>query len=60
MAKKKKNKKKPTQGWKKYKIEGDKVTTKNVSCPKCGEGTYMAAHKDRRVCGKCGYAEIGK
>lgn len=23
-------------------------------CDRCGEGTYMAAHKDRWYCGKCG------
>jgi len=26
-------------------------------CPKCGPGIFLAAHKDRRTCGKCGYME---
>jgi ubiquitin-small subunit ribosomal protein S27Ae len=27
------------------------------TCPKCGPGTLLAEHKDRRSCGKCGYSE---
>jgi len=30
---------------------------KNKYCPKCGEGTFLANHKDRMTCGKCGYME---
>ena len=30
---------------------------KNKSCPKCGPGTFLANHKDRDACGKCGYTE---
>jgi ubiquitin-small subunit ribosomal protein S27Ae len=30
---------------------------KNKSCPKCGPGTFLGEHKDRRTCGKCGYSE---
>jgi len=26
-------------------------------CPKCGPGVYLAEHKDRWSCGKCGYYE---
>jgi small subunit ribosomal protein S27Ae len=26
-------------------------------CPKCGPGIFMAMHKDRAACGKCGYME---
>jgi small subunit ribosomal protein S27Ae len=26
-------------------------------CPKCGPGVFLAAHKDRNACGKCGYME---
>ncbi len=40
-----------------YAIEGDKLKRKNVSCPKSGTGVFMANHKDRRTCGKCGYME---
>jgi len=36
-----------------------KVTEKGVErtrryCDRCGEGTFMAEHKDRWYCGKCG------
>ncbi|NUN11240.1 30S ribosomal protein S27ae [Candidatus Micrarchaeota archaeon] len=30
---------------------------KKKYCPKCGPGTSLAEHKDRRSCGKCGYLE---
>ena len=49
-------KKKPNQVWKLY----DKGKAKNVACPKCGPGYFMAKHKDRISCGKCGYAEMSK
>ena len=60
MAKKKKNPKKPTQRWKLYKASGDNLERNNRFCPKCGEGTFMAKHKDRLKCGKCGYVEVNK
>lgn len=44
------------QRWKYYK-EG-KVPRK--SCPRCGEGTWLARHKDRLSCGKCNYMETEK
>ncbi|MCB9361914.1 30S ribosomal protein S27ae [Candidatus Woesearchaeota archaeon] len=28
--------------------------TKSEFCPKC-DATFMATHKDRKTCGKCGY-----
>ncbi|MBD3209629.1 30S ribosomal protein S27ae [Candidatus Woesearchaeota archaeon] len=40
-----------------YDISGDSFKRKNKSCPKCGAGTFMAKHKDRWTCGKCGYME---
>jgi len=36
----------------------DKGKTKNKSCPKCGDGFFMAGHKDRQYCGKCHYTEF--
>lgn len=30
------------------------------NCPKCGPGIFMATHKDRVSCGKCGYTEFQK
>jgi ubiquitin-small subunit ribosomal protein S27Ae len=41
-----------------YEISGDSISRKNKSCPKCGQGTFLAKHKDRVVCGKCGYMEM--
>lgn len=40
-----------------YKIEGGSVKRTRKSCPKCGGGVFMAQHKDRVNCGKCGYTE---
>jgi len=44
--------------WTVYKVEGDKIVRKNKSCPKCGTGFVMAAHKDRVQCGQCNYTEF--
>lgn len=46
--------------WNYYKIEGTKVSRLKQSCPKCGHGTFLAQHKNRVSCGKCGYSEIQK
>ncbi len=43
--------------WKMYKVSGDKLERLNQYCPKCGAGSYLAKHKDRLACGKCGYME---
>ena len=40
-----------------YDVSGDSLKKKNKQCPKCGPGIYMANHKDRTTCGKCGYME---
>ena len=40
--------------WESYK-EGKR---KQESCPRCGPGTWMGGHKNRKYCGKCGYTEI--
>jgi len=53
-------KKAPKGRWGLYKAEGSKLVRKNKSCPKCGEGTFMAQHKDRLVCGACHYMEKSK
>lgn len=37
----------------------EKESKKNKFCPKCGEGFFMAKHKDRETCGQCGYTEFG-
>jgi small subunit ribosomal protein S27Ae len=43
--------------WKMYEIKDGKIVRKNKVCPKCGNGVFMANHKDRWVCGKCFYVE---
>ncbi|MBW2983326.1 30S ribosomal protein S27ae [Candidatus Woesearchaeota archaeon] len=40
-----------------YEVSGDSLKRKNKSCPKCGAGVFLAKHKDRWTCGKCGYME---
>jgi len=58
MAKGKKSKnKKPSERWKKYKLEGKKLA-KQKTCPKCGPGMFLAMHKDRTYCGSCHYTEF--
>jgi small subunit ribosomal protein S27Ae len=41
-----------------FKVEGNKITRKRKHCPKCGPGVFIAEHKDRFSCGKCGYTEF--
>ncbi|MDR1954732.1 MAG: 30S ribosomal protein S27ae [Candidatus Methanoplasma sp.] len=43
-----------------YKINGNKIERTKPMCPKCGPGIFMATHKDRVSCGKCGYTEFKK
>ena len=62
MAKKKdskeEKKKKPFNRYKMYKVSGDKLEKNNKSCPKCSVESFLANHKDRLTCGKCGYTEM--
>ena len=58
MAKEKKKVKKAMQVWKLYQISGGKVERKNRFCSKCGSGVFLAKHKDRESCGRCGYSEF--
>ena len=43
-----------------YKIDGGKIARDKQFCPKCGPGTFMAKHKDRVSCWRCGYTEFMK
>lgn len=56
----KKKKRNPTKKWKKYEISENKIKRKDKFCPKCGVGVFLARHKDRVSCGKCGYTEFIK
>ncbi|MBS3155356.1 30S ribosomal protein S27ae [Candidatus Woesearchaeota archaeon] len=57
MVKKKRKNKVPSQKWKKYKVTGDKLERAKM-CPKCS--VFLGEHKDRFVCGLCGYMEVKK
>jgi len=39
---------------------GWKLERKRKTCPRCGAGVFLAEHKDRYACGKCGYTEFIK
>ena len=55
---KKPHKNKPTsKKYKKYKIEGDKITRERF-CPRCGPGVFLMQSKERVYCGKCHYSEF--
>jgi small subunit ribosomal protein S27Ae len=41
-----------------FRVEGDKITRLRRHCPKCGDGFFLAVHKNRISCGKCGYTEF--
>lgn len=56
MAKKQRKKKKTSKRYVLYEAKGQ-LKRKNKFCPKCGAGIFLAQHKDRLVCGKCGYME---
>ena len=44
--------------WNVFEKSGEALTRKNHSCPKCGQGFFMAKHKDRWSCGQCHYTEF--
>ncbi|HIP66779.1 MAG TPA: 30S ribosomal protein S27ae [Candidatus Nanopusillus sp.] len=52
--------KKSRQIWKYFKVENGGLVRLKKECPRCGSGIYMAEHKDRWSCGKCGYTEWKK
>ena len=41
-----------------FKIEGDRINRIRRHCPKCGPAVFLAEHKNRYSCGKCGYTEF--
>jgi small subunit ribosomal protein S27Ae len=55
---KKPHKNQPTsRKYKKYRIEGNKITSERA-CPRCGPGIFLMQAKDRVYCGKCHYSEF--
>ena len=43
-----------------YEVKEGKLNRTRRTCPKCGPGVFLAMHRDRLSCGKCGYAEFDK
>jgi small subunit ribosomal protein S27Ae len=41
-----------------YEVKDGKINRKKRTCPRCGEGVFLAEHADRVSCGKCGYTEF--
>ena len=55
---KKPHRNKPTsKKYKKYRIEGDKITRERT-CPRCGAGIFLMKAVDRLYCGRCRYTEF--
>ncbi|MAM36422.1 MAG: 30S ribosomal protein S27ae [Candidatus Poseidoniales archaeon] len=49
---------KPNAKWSKYSVSEDGTLTRKAEfCPDpgCGPGVFLAIHKDRKSCGRCGY-----
>lgn len=46
-----------TKKSKKYDVSDGTIKRKGRFCPKCGAGVFMAEHKDRYACGRCGFSE---
>ena len=40
-----------------YEVKGGALVRTHHACPKCGPGTFLAEHGNRRACGRCGYSE---
>jgi small subunit ribosomal protein S27Ae len=59
-ARKPKAKKKSTPIYKFYPVKSGAVTRLRKECPRCGRGVFLAEHKDRLTCGKCGYTSYKK
>lgn len=48
---------KNVKAWEKYDVDGEEVTRKSESCPRCGSGVFLADHGDRLTCGRCGFSK---
>jgi small subunit ribosomal protein S27Ae len=48
------------QASKAYEVKGDSISRKKKQCPRCGAGTWLAAHKGRLYCGRCHYTIFEK
>ncbi len=43
-----------------YEVKGSEILRKKKPCPRCGPGTWLAEHKARFYCGRCGYTVFEK
>ncbi len=43
-----------------YEVKDNTLIRKKKTCPKCGDGVFLAEHSNRISCGKCGYTEFKK
>lgn len=43
-----------------YEVSDGKLIRKKKTCPKCGDGVFLAEHTNRVSCGRCGYTEFKK
>ena len=43
-----------------YEVKDNTLVRKKSNCPRCGPGTLISQHKNRKYCGKCGYTEFAK
>ena len=41
--------------WTLYTVQGAEAARNREACPRCGKGTWLAKHKNRAYCGRCGY-----
>lgn len=48
----------PAARWKNYKVDGETLSRLKKPCPRCGPGNFLADHKNRLACGRCGYTEF--
>ena len=46
--------------YKYYEVKSGKANRLRKECPRCGHGVFLAEHKDRLTCGKCGYTSYKK
>jgi small subunit ribosomal protein S27Ae len=51
---------KPSKKSSGYELKDGKLNRTKKFCPKCGGGVFLAKHKNRLHCGRCGYAEFIK
>lgn len=59
-GKKKHTNKATSAKYKKYTVEGDKITKRARTCPRCGPGIFLSVSNGRAYCGRCHFTEFVK